>query len=87
MNQISYRSPTHSYRADACPFGLGGYSGQGWAWRFEIPSHLCYRATLNMLEHLCSIISPWKDLLEDNLPHFSCVLAMGDSTTAAGWLK
>ena len=32
MNQISYRSPTHSYRADACPFGLGGYSSRGRAW-------------------------------------------------------
>ena len=87
MNQISYRRPTHSYRADACPFGLGGYSSKGRAWRWEVPSHLRYRATLNMLEHLCSIVGPWIDLLENNLPHFSCVLAMGDSTTAAGWLK
>ena len=40
-----------------------------------------------MLEHLCSIIGPWIDLIENNLPQFSCILAMGDSTTAAGWLK
>ena len=87
MNQISYRSPTHSYRADACPFGLGGYSSRGRAWRWFIPPKLRYRATLNMLEHLCSIIGPWIDLLENALPEFSCILAMGDSTTAAGWLK
>jgi hypothetical protein len=87
MNQISYRRPTHSYRADACPFGLGGYSSRGRAWRWEVPSHLRYRATLNMLEHLCSIIGPWIDLIEGNLPQFSCILAMGDSTTTAGWLQ
>lgn len=87
MNQISCRKPTHSYRADACPFGLGGYSCSGRAWRFQIPANLRYRATLNMLEHLCSIIGPWVDQIEGNLPEFSCILAMGDSTTAAGWLK
>ena len=31
MNIISYRRPTHVYRSDSCPFGLGGYSGDGFA--------------------------------------------------------
>ena len=43
--------------------------------------------TLNMLEHLGTIIDPWVDLLKGNLPQFSCILAMSDSTTVAGWLK
>ncbi len=63
MNQISYRKPTHSYRADACPFGMGGYSLSGRAWRWSIPPDLQFRATLNMLEHLCSIIGPWIDII------------------------
>jgi hypothetical protein len=67
MNQISYRKPTHSYRADACPFGMGGYSSSGRAWRWSIPPLLRYRATLNMLEHLCSIISPWIDIIEKKI--------------------
>lgn len=29
MNYISYCSPTHSYKADVCPWGIGGYSSQG----------------------------------------------------------
>ena len=40
-----------------------------------------------MLEHLCSIVGPWIDLLEENLPHYLFVLIMGDITTAAGWLE
>jgi hypothetical protein len=26
MNLITFRKPTHVYRSDSCPFGLGGYS-------------------------------------------------------------
>jgi hypothetical protein len=40
-----------------------------------------------MLEHLCSIIGPWIDIIENRMPPFSCILAMGDSTKAAGWLQ
>jgi hypothetical protein len=40
LNLISYRSPNHAYRGDACPFGLGGYTNLGWAWRFYIPIYL-----------------------------------------------
>ena len=25
MNLIAFRKPTHVYRSDSCPFGLGGY--------------------------------------------------------------
>ena len=32
MNIISFRRPTHIYRSDSCPFGLGGYSSDGFAW-------------------------------------------------------
>ena len=37
MNLIAFRKPTHVYRSDSCPFGLGGYSDEGFAWHFEIP--------------------------------------------------
>lgn len=87
MNLLTYRKPTHIYRADACPFGLGGFSAEGRAWRWYIPFHLQFRATINMLEHLASIIGPWIDLLEEKLPKLSCILAMTDSTTTAGWLR
>ena len=87
MNLLTYRKPSHVYRGDACPFGLGGYSEKGRAWRWYIPTELRFRATINMLEHLAAVIGPWIDLLEGNLPKFSCILSMTDSTTTAGWLR
>jgi hypothetical protein len=40
MNLIAFRCPTHVFWLDFCPFGLGGYSDEGLAWRFEIPKDL-----------------------------------------------
>ena len=37
MNLLVYRKPTKVYRSDSCPAGLGGYSSDGFAWRFYIP--------------------------------------------------
>jgi hypothetical protein len=87
MNLITYRQIDRGYRSDACPAGLGGYSNLGRAWRWYIPKHLQFRATLNMLEHVGSIIGPWIDIIENNLPPFTCILSQTDSTTSAGWLK
>jgi hypothetical protein len=87
MNLITYRKIDRGYRSDACPAGLGGYSNLGRAWRWYIPKHLQFRATLNMLEHVGAIIGPWIDILEENLPPFTCILSQTDSTTSAGWLK
>ncbi len=42
MNLNAFRKPTHVYQSDSCPFGLGGYSDKGCAWRFEIPEDLCF---------------------------------------------
>jgi hypothetical protein len=41
LNSIAYRKPTHIYRSDFCPAGLGGYNNQGFAWRFYLPE-TCY---------------------------------------------
>ena len=87
MNLLTYRAITRLYRSDACPAGVGGYSSQGRGWRLPIPLKFQLRMTLNMLEHLGTIIGPWVDIIEENLPQFSCILAMSDSTTAAGWLR
>jgi hypothetical protein len=42
MNLVAFRCPTHVYRSNSCPFGLGGYSDEGFAWRFEIPKDLWF---------------------------------------------
>jgi len=87
MNSIAFRKPTHVYRSDSCPHGLGGYSHEGWAWRWYLPENLLFRASNNLLEHLASFISPWVDILAGRLNREDCVLSMTDSTTAEGWLR
>jgi len=67
MNLVAFRKPTHVYRSDSCPFGLGGYSDQGFAWRFEIHEELRFRASNNLLEYIASIITPWVDMLAGRL--------------------
>ena len=34
MNLLVYRKPVKIYRLDLCPADLGGYSSDGFAWRF-----------------------------------------------------
>jgi hypothetical protein len=87
LNLVAFRCPTHVYRSDSCPFGLGGYSDEGFAWRFEIPEDLRFRASNNLLEYIALIISPWVDLLAGRLNRGDCALSMTDSTTSAGWLR
>ena len=87
MNLVAFRKPTHVYRSDSCPFGLGGYSDQGFAWRFEIPEELRFRASNNLLEYIASIITPWVDMLAGRLNRGDCALSMTDSSTSAGWLR
>ena len=82
MNLISYRRPTHVYRSDSCPFGLGGYSNEGFAWRHQLPPNLRFRASNNLLEFMASIISPWVDILAGRLKRGDCALSMTDSTSS-----
>ncbi len=50
MNLVAFRRPTYVYWFDSCPFGLGGYSDEGFAWWFKIPEDLRFRASNNLLE-------------------------------------
>ncbi len=87
MNNIAFRRPTHVYRSNSCPAGLGGYSHEGFAWRWYLPKDLEFGAMNNLLEHLAAIIPPWINILAGRLQSDDCVLLMTDSTTAEGWLR
>jgi hypothetical protein len=87
MNQIAHQKPTHVYRSDSCPAGLGGYSHEGFAWHFKIPSHLQFRASNNLLENLVAVITPWVDIITGRLRKGDCALSMTDSTTSECWLR
>ena len=87
MNLLVFRKPTKVYRSDSCPAGMGGYSSDGFAWRWYLPDHLKFRASNNLLEHLAAIITPWIDMITARLKKGDCFLSMTDSSTSEGWLK
>jgi hypothetical protein len=89
LNLLTYRRPTHILFSDACPKGLGGcLLNTGKAWRWEMPSEFADSVQLknNLLEFLAAVITIWLELLDKSTPHLSCILALGDNTSAVGWL-
>ena len=87
MNLITFRAPNKIYINDASEHGLGGFATHGRAWRWHIPSALQGRAHINLLEFLAQLISIWIDILEHRTKPQDCLLGMGDSTAAMGWLR
>jgi hypothetical protein len=85
LNLLVFRNPTHVYRSDACEHGLGGYASNGRAWRYLVPDAVLGRASINLLEFLGTLVSPWLDFLEGNLPPESSIFSQGDNTTASSW--
>jgi hypothetical protein len=84
LNLIAFQQPTNVYRSDSCPAGLGGYSHEGFAWRFYLPDNLQFRASNNLLEHLAAIITPWINIIAGRLTKGDCTLSMTNSTTSEG---
>ena len=66
---------------------MGGYSSDGFTWRWYVPEYLKFRASNNLLEHLASIVTPWIDMRLGRLQEGDCFLSMTDSTTSEGWSK
>ncbi len=87
MNLISFRPPTHIYRSDSCPYGLGGYSHKGFAWRLELQKQHHFHASNNLLKFITSIITPWIDMILERLLPGDCIVSMTNSTTSSGWQK
>jgi hypothetical protein len=85
LNLLVFQNPTHVYRSDACEHGLGGYANNGRAWRYLLPIAVVGRASINLLEFLGTLIGPWLDFLEGNLPPESSIFSQGDNTTASSW--
>ncbi len=87
MNQIAYRQPTHIYRSDLCPTGMGGYSNEGFVWPLPLDNNLSFCASNNLLKHIAGAISPWVNILAGCLKPGDCYLSMMDSTTLEGWTR
>ena len=87
MNLMTFRTPDLVFIGDASEHGMGGFDSTGRAWRYLIPTQLRGRAHINLLEFLTQVIGIWLAIEEGRLKPLDCVLAMGDSTTALGWLR
>jgi hypothetical protein len=88
MNLLVTRTPSKVCWSDACPYGIGGYSLSGRAWRIRIPQSSPisgHRGVNNLLEFIGMAINIWLSCLEDGSSE-SCILAIGDNTSALGWL-
>jgi hypothetical protein len=67
---------------------MGGYSASGRAWRIRIPpsSPLYGHPKINnLLEFLAMVVNVWLEI-EDSSDDHHCILALGDNTSAIGWL-
>ena len=87
MNPLVYRKPTKVYRSNSCPAGLGGYSSDGFSWRFYIPLWLKFRTSNKLLDHLATVITPWINIIAKRLVPGDCSLSMTDSSTLEGWMR
>jgi hypothetical protein len=87
MNLMTFRRPDKTYINDASEHGLGGFATHGRAWRWVIPEKLRGRAHINLLEFIAQLISIWIDICEGTTEAQDCLLGMGDSTAAMGWLR
>jgi hypothetical protein len=93
LNLITTRQPTRICFSDSCPIGIGGWNLRGKAWRIRIPRSsplFGSRRINNFLEFLGMAINI---RLECNHPEWAggtddepCILALGDNTSAIGWL-
>ena len=86
LNSVSFRLPNMCYFEDACNHGLGGWNHHGDFYDFFLPPELLGRAHINELEFLACVVHPWIDILRGKISKGDCILIMGDSTTAMGWL-
>ena len=87
MNLLCFHSPDWIYYSDSCPARLGGYSNQGFAWRFRILDDLLFRASNILLKFPAATITPWIGILSGCLNPGDCTLTMTNSTMANGWMK
>jgi hypothetical protein len=88
LNPLTIRMPTLIGWSDSCPFGIGGYSLSGRAWRVRIPrSSLLYGLSVfnNLFKFLGMVINIWL-MCQDATNIEECLLALGNNTSAIGWL-
>lgn len=91
MNLLTIRQPSQLGISDSCPYGLGGFLWSGFAWRLRVPTWLFIHGNSianNVLEFLSMVVNIWLIILECEKLGLvgECIMALGDNTSAVGWL-
>jgi len=89
LNLLTIRTPTRVGWSDSCPFGLGGYTQTGRAWRLRIPPTCVFfgdDTANNVLEFLGMAITALLMLDDSQSEQYPCLLSLGDNTSAIGWI-
>ena len=91
LDRLTMRNLTMLFVSDSCPFGLGGFTSNGSAWRLKVrASSLIYGECVSkdVLEFPAMVITLWLTLLEckEQRLKYELILALGGNTSAIGWL-
>ena len=89
MNLLTLRAPSLMAFSDSYPFGIGGYTSKGWAWRVRVPKMFGFwghDSVNNMIKFLGMAVSIMLLIREAGGENCPCSLALGDNTSATGWL-
>ena len=89
INLLTTRRPDIIGWSDACPFGMGGYNTAGRAWRLLIqPDSPIFGESRvnNILEYIAMTVNALASARDAHTTIAPCVLALGDNTSAIGWL-
>jgi hypothetical protein len=89
MNRITIREPTRLCMSDACPWGIAGYSLRGRGWRIVIRHCTPLRGDSrfnNLFEFIGTAVTAWLECLDSGDDAEECILALGDNTSALGWI-
>ncbi|GKY93515.1 hypothetical protein MPSEU_000318900 [Mayamaea pseudoterrestris] len=87
INLLVPRYPDLIVPTDACLAQVGGHDMPGgFGWRLPVPQGSPAHH-INFLEFLGPVCGIWLAVAEGRLKRGDCVLAIGDNTTAAGWMR
>ena len=77
INAITFTTPTMTVISDACETGLGGFTSDGKAWRYELPENMRGCFTINVVEFIASVITIY--LLPPSASALNCTASMRKS--------
>ena len=75
--------------SDASKHGMGGFTSEGVAWRWELPHDLREKASINLLEFIAATVTiefSLQFLDIENSARGIKILSLTDSSSALGWL-